>query len=188
MALAGGRFERFAVENSDLAVMITDQSRASQLRGNLGDPGAANAEHRGQEFVGHWNVIGFEPGPRHQEPAGEPLLGRMEPIAGGGLSAEAQQAVGEAQRGSTHCRALVERCPACIGVHTLSGARYLDNDLLVRYVAAEKGGQSDDALGPDHPDLDTAPIRHTGQDGCYALLDEVDVFEWSAGGIDDLSQ
>ena len=46
MALAGGRFERFSVENSDLAVMITDQSRASEFGGDLRDFEALNRGYR----------------------------------------------------------------------------------------------------------------------------------------------
>jgi hypothetical protein len=48
---------------------------------------------------------------------------------------------------------------------------------VIRHLATEQDGRSDDALDPDHPDLDRRAVRHSRQDRDDALFDEVDMRE-----------
>ena len=48
---------------------------------------------------------------------------------------------------------------------------------MIRHLVTEQDGGSDDALDPDHPDLDRRAVGHSRQDRDDALFDEVDMRE-----------
>jgi hypothetical protein len=88
VAFAGGRFQAFAIDDRELAVMIADQPGALELSGGMGNPGAPHAKHRGKELVREGHPIRLNAVDRHEQPPGAPLLDRVEPIARCGLRAE----------------------------------------------------------------------------------------------------
>src|SRR6185369_1336282 len=45
VALAGRRFEALAIDDGDLAMVVSDQSGTLKLTSDLGDPGAPYTEH-----------------------------------------------------------------------------------------------------------------------------------------------
>jgi hypothetical protein len=117
---------------------------------------------------------------RHEQPPGASLLDRVEPIASCGLRAEVQNGFSEAQHDPTDGLALIKCSLAESGTHAQCGAGNLHNNLLGGGLAAEKSGHSDHALHSDHPDFDRRSIRHVRENGRHSLLDEVNIFEWSA--------
>ena len=125
--------------------------------------------------MGHRYDIGVEAVVCHQKPAREALLNRMELVACGGLRTECHQARRKAQRYGLQRSTAIERRPAQISIQPLGGARHLNDDLLVRDVAAKKRRNPDHALGPDHSDLDRDTIRHNHQYRSDAFLDEIHV-------------
>ena|SRR5262245_26252987 len=51
IAVAGGRLEALAIDNSDGAAAVFDQSRLLQDAGGYGDSGSVHAKHLRQEFL-----------------------------------------------------------------------------------------------------------------------------------------
>src|ERR1051326_2871909 len=140
VALAGRRFEALAVEDPDVPATISDEPGAMEFPEGRRDPGAADAEHGGHEFMRHRYDIRSGAVVRHQQPAGAALFHRMEAIAGGSLRAQIHEGFGEPEHRPAHCRALVERRLAPGGAYAQRRPWHLHDDLLSRCLAAEKGG------------------------------------------------
>jgi hypothetical protein len=159
VALAGIRFEAVAIDDRELAVMIANQPGALELSGDIGDPGAPYAKHRGEELVRERHPIRLNAVNRHEQPSGAPLLDRVKSIAGRSLAAKVQDGFGEAQRNPANGVALIKCCLAERGTHAQRCAGNLHNDLLCGGLAAEKSGHSDHTLVSDHPDLNRRSVH-----------------------------
>ena len=186
VALACGRFETFAIDDRQAAVVVSNEPGALQLAGGFGHAGAPDAQHRGEKLMGHWHDIVLQPVMRHQQPTRASLLDRVEPIARRGLRAEIEQSVDEPHHDGADSRALIEGCLAFGGVHPQRATGNLHKSLLARCFPAEKEGRSNSALDPDHPDFDRSGIRHSGQDRDDPFFDEIDMRERRARHIEHL--
>ena len=74
VALAGGRFQTFVVENPDFALRVRDQTGGLEYAQGYGDPGPACTQHHRQELMAELNVVVIDAIARHEEPPREPLL------------------------------------------------------------------------------------------------------------------
>src|ERR1043166_4523428 len=125
---------------------------------------------------------------RHQQPPGTSLLNRVKPVAGGGLRSEVKKGGKVSQHDDADSSTLLKGGPAFGHFHLQRATRNLDDNLLGRCVTAEQSGHSDHTLVPDHPDFNLRAARHVGQDGGDSLLEEVNIFERSAGLVNYLAQ
>ena len=86
----------------------------------------------------HWHYIRLKPVVSHEEPAGAPLLDRVEPIAGRGLRAEVQGRFGIAQYDAANSFTFRERLLAQRGIHAQCRTRNLHDKTLGRNLGPEK--------------------------------------------------
>ena len=61
VALADPRFQSRPVQHRDVATAVINQSRLLQFPGGLRDAFAAHAQHIGDQFLGHDQLIRSEP-------------------------------------------------------------------------------------------------------------------------------
>jgi len=61
IALAGALFQPIAVEHRDAATSIPDQSSLMLVAGRFGDTLATHAQHVGDQFLRHHELLGLEP-------------------------------------------------------------------------------------------------------------------------------
>ena len=81
VALAGGRFQTFVIENPDFALRVRDQTGGLEYAQGYGDSGPARTQHHRQELMAELNVVVIDAIARHEEPPREPLLNRMPYVA-----------------------------------------------------------------------------------------------------------
>src|SRR5205085_7728472 len=60
VALAGARLETAAIEHADPSPAVADQPKLLQLPRSLGNAFAAHAEHVGDQFLGHGQLVGLQ--------------------------------------------------------------------------------------------------------------------------------
>src|SRR5207248_7599849 len=103
------------------------------------------------------------------------------------LCAEIEQGFDETYHDGADSGALIESCLAFGGVHPQRTTGNLDKSLLAGRFSAKKGGRSNSALDPDHPDFDRRGVRHFRQDRDDPFIDEIDMRERRARLIEHLS-
>ena len=79
------RFQARSVEDSELASDVTDQVPLLEGAGRISNALAAHAQHVGEELLGELEFVRPETVMRHEQPAGEARLQRVETITGGRL-------------------------------------------------------------------------------------------------------
>lgn len=83
VAAAGRGFQAGAVQHRHIAAVVFDEAAALQGIGGSRDADPAHAQHIGQEFVRHVEVVGMRAVLAHQQPAGQALGGLVKAQAGG---------------------------------------------------------------------------------------------------------
>ena len=98
VALAGLLFEARTIQDPDAAPAVMDQAELLQFSGRLRDTLAAHAEHVGNEFLRHHQLVGGQPVEAEQQPAAQLLVHGMMAIARRGLRHLRQQRLCVAQQ------------------------------------------------------------------------------------------
>jgi hypothetical protein len=95
VAFAAAAFEPAAVDNRDEAAGILDDAALLELAGGLRDPLPAHAQHGGNEFLRHLNLVFGQAVEAVQQPATELLLDGVMQIADRRLLHLRDQGMGE---------------------------------------------------------------------------------------------
>src|SRR5215207_1059659 len=96
VALAGGCLQAVAVHDGDAAAAVADESGLLEGTGAVGDRGAADAEHLGEEVLGDLEAVRADPVMGLCQPSRGALLGGVQPVTGEILGEEGQHGVGVA--------------------------------------------------------------------------------------------
>jgi hypothetical protein len=86
VALARCGFQTFAVAHGDAPMRIANESGVLQCGGDDAQGRALHTEHDGEKFVAQLEILFVHCVMRREQPAGAPLLHRMERVARGGLN------------------------------------------------------------------------------------------------------
>src|SRR5689334_8666570 len=97
------------VQNCDVSATVADNSRLLQSAGSFGDALSANAEHAGNQFLCHDQVLGIQPVERQQKPAAQLLLDRMMAVAYRSLRYLRDQRLGITQQQPLYGTSAVKR-------------------------------------------------------------------------------
>src|SRR5215208_3856334 len=98
VALARGCLQAVAVHDGDAAAAVADESGLLEGTGALGDRGAADAEHLGEEVLGDLEAVGADPVIGLRQPSRGAFLGGVQPVTGDVLGAEHQHGLGVAMQ------------------------------------------------------------------------------------------
>lgn len=108
VALAAQLFELGPVDHGDVASAVLDHSQALQLAGGFGDALAAHAEHVGDQFLGHDQLVAGQAVEGQEQPAAQLLVDGVVAVADGGLGHLGDQRLGVAQHQQEHFAVAVE--------------------------------------------------------------------------------
>src|SRR5262249_46586862 len=85
VALTSGALQTFTVDDSDRATEVLNQTCTLQNSGGNGHSGASSAQHFAEELMGERQQLAVNPVLAHQQPARQPFIDLMKPVAGGDL-------------------------------------------------------------------------------------------------------
>jgi hypothetical protein len=179
VALAGVVFQALAVQYSDVAAAVLDQAFVLQLAGGGGDAFAAHAQHDGDQFLGHFQLIAGRTVQAVQQPAAQFLLDRAVAAADGVLGHLGEEGIGVAHQQLGQGAALVEGVAQELGLEAVAIAGALDHGAAGGAFAHEQR-DTDRAFMADHGDLGGGAVFHHVQQGDDGGGGEINVFEFAA--------
>src|SRR6202790_3165297 len=177
VALARPRLQTRAIEHGDPASLVTDQPSALQLPGGFGDAFTAHAQHIGDQFLGHGELVRLQTIQTQQQPPAQLLVDRMMPIAYRRLRHLGDQRLGVAQQ-EVHGRSETpELILEQFGLEQESVPGALHHRAARRGLAAHEQRDAEDALVAYDRDFS----------GC-AILHDIEERKNGGGGEIDMAQ
>jgi hypothetical protein len=188
IAFAAALFQPVAVEDPDHAAPVLDDARLLQPAGCLGHPFAANAEHVGDQLLGHGERLVLQSIQGQQQPAAQLLIDGMVAIAGSGLHHLGDQRLGVAQHQVVEFLVAIEFGLEVPTPEPVGMAAALHDRPARRALSAHEQGDAQDAVVADHGDFRGAAILHDVEKGDDGIGGEVDVVQNVAGFVEHLAQ
>lgn len=164
VALARDGSQSIMIDDGNPTVAVIDQPSPPEPSGNAGNPRSPGTEHRCQELMGHGHNVGLSAIRGHQQPTGATLFDRVQSIARRCLRTEVEERIDEPVDNCAKGRTLLESLFARGAAHSQCGPWDLDDDVLSGDCGAEQGGEANQTLGANHPDLARRAIGHDGHD------------------------
>src|SRR6202158_5835276 len=188
VALTGPRLQAWAIEHGDPASLVTDQPSALQLPGGFGGAFTAHAQHVGDQFLGHGELVRLQTIETQQQPAAQLLVDRMMPIAYRGLRHLCDQRLGVAQQEVHRRTETPELILKQSGLEPESVPRALHHSAAGRGLAAHEQGYAQNTLVADDGNFSGRAILHDVQQRKDGGGGEIDVAQLDPGLIEDLTE
>ena len=177
-----------AVEHRDAAARIADQAQLLQLQRAFGDALAAHAQHVGDQFLRHHQLVAVQPVQAQQQPAAQLLVQRVVAVAHRGLRHLRDQRLRVAQQQVHHRAGAFELVLDDAGAQAPALARALHHGAAGRGLAAHEQRDADHAFVADHRNLGRRAVLHHVQQRDDGRGREVHMAERAARLVQHLAE
>jgi hypothetical protein len=188
VALAGGRFQTFVVENPDYARLVRDQTGGLEYAQGYGDSGPARTQHHRQELMAERNFVVIDAIACHEEPPCKPLLNRMPSVACRSLGYLDKQRLAVAKQTRRKDWASIDLLAQCRGGDGQGRAGDQNHLLDAARTSAKHDGQTDETFAAHDPYFNQGAVRHEPHKRHHASLRKVRIANRAACRWQDLSQ
>jgi hypothetical protein len=180
-------FERFAIEDGDLAAAPCNQALSFQrLHGNR-DAWPMGTEHQAEELVRERQFLTIDAIIRHEKPARQPFLDLAAAVCKCGRRSLKQECVHIPQLGAVQSGTLLVCVAQVCGADPLASTSSLDVRRVLCPIISQHDREASHTFPADDADFDALIARAVGNNGSETSLNEIDVIDLSFADLQSLS-
>jgi hypothetical protein len=162
---------------------VTDEAASLQAAGNQRDGGALGTDHFGEVFLSEVQSVIAGTVLRHEEPADEPLLGFVEPIASCDLGEDSDLFLNEPKHEAPEFGVTVKRRLEVLERNAQGTSRELHNAARAEWKVSQQVQAADDAFPANKADFSRFTGGHRSDHGGETGKREVRV-AWGGGLVE----
>jgi len=170
IALAGRIFQLRPVLNFQLTPCIGDQTCFLKNACSYGNARSARAQHVGQKILRKWDKVAPQAVLRHEQPAGQPFIHFVKPIAGRSLRRLQILLKRKTLEGGRKTGTLAQDGRKVFGGHSQSAASHLENYPGGTAAESDGEGQPNETFFATQAHFDALSVCHGGKNRSQSFL------------------